>query len=77
MNLLSEEYRHPSQVTRVRLNVYQQPEGFLVTEERIGSATVVATLGLVASREAAEGLVRERAASLRLQRYYRVDATAA
>ncbi len=73
MTVLSEEYRHPNQVTRVRLNVYQQPEGFLVTEERLGSAKVVATLGLVESREDASQLVRERAGSLRLQQYERVD----
>ncbi len=74
MTVLSEEFRHPTQVSRVRLNVYQQPEGFLVTEERLGSAKVVGTLGLVATREEAEALVRERAGSLRLQRYQPVDA---
>ncbi len=73
MNVLVEEYHHPTQPTRVRLNVYQQPEGFLVTEERVGSATVVGTLGLVADREAALALVRDRAGSLRLQRYQRVE----
>ncbi|HXY41156.1 MAG TPA: hypothetical protein VEQ10_15895 [Vicinamibacteria bacterium] len=73
MTVLSEEFRHPTQVSRVRLNVYQQPQGFLVTEERLGSATVVATLGLVGSREDALELVRERAGSLRLQRYQRVE----
>ena len=73
MTVLSEEFRHPTQVSRVRLNVYQQPEGFLVTEERLGSARVVATLGLVRSREDALELVRERAGSLRLQRYEQVD----
>jgi len=73
VTVLSEEFRHPTQVTRVRLNVYQQPEGFLVTEERLGSARVVATLGLVARREDALELVRERAGSLRLQRYELVD----
>jgi len=73
VTVLSEEFRHPTQVSRVRLNVYQQPQGFLVTEERLGSATVVATLGLVGSREDALELVRERAGSLRLQRYQRVE----
>ncbi len=73
MNVLSEEFRHPTQVTRVRLAVYEKPEGFLVTEERVGSATVVGTLGLVADREAALALVRDRAGSLRLQRYQRVE----
>jgi hypothetical protein len=74
MNVLKEEYRHPNQVTLVRLAVYEQPEGFLVTEERIGTATVVGTLGFVDSRERAESLVRDRAGSLRAQRYERVDA---
>ena len=76
MNVLSEEYRHPTQVTRVRLAVYQQPEGFLVTEERLGSAKVVGTLGLVGSQEEAEALVRDRASTLETQRYSRVDPSA-
>jgi hypothetical protein len=73
MNVLSEEYRHPTQTTRVRLVVYQQPEGFLVTEERFGSSKVIGTLGLVGSREEAEALVRDRAQSLEGQRYWRVS----
>ncbi len=40
MNLLQEEFEHPTQVSRVRLRVFPLPEGFLVTEERQGVTTV-------------------------------------
>jgi len=72
MSVLDEEYRHPSQATRVRLVVYEKPEGFLVTEERIGSTTVINTLGLLSSREDALGLARRRAEDLVGQRFTRV-----
>jgi hypothetical protein len=72
--LADDEYRHPSQATRVRLVVYQKPEGFLVTEERIGSTTVVSTLGLVPSREAALDIAGRRGEELVSQRFARVAA---
>lgn len=72
---------HPSQASRVRLRVFhRQPEpavagmgpdqpGFLVTEERIGSRTVVSTLGFLPTREEALARVRSRAGELAQQRY--------
>lgn len=70
MTLATREFAHPTQASRVRLNVYQ-PEtgGFLVTEERDGTRTVVATLGLYDSKEAALARVEERARALEAQRY--------
>jgi hypothetical protein len=70
--LQSEEYRHPTSVDLVRLVVYEQPGGFLVTEERVGSATVVATLGSLPARADAAGLLRLRAAQLESQGFARV-----
>jgi hypothetical protein len=69
MQLLHEEFTHPTQASLVRLRVYQQPEGFLVTEENQGAATVVRTLGLFAARDEAEATVRRRAAQLASQGY--------
>jgi hypothetical protein len=70
MALLQEELAHPSQPSRVRLSVFPDDgEGFLVTEERIGTVTVFNTLGLFADREAAESRLRERHAELVARRY--------
>jgi hypothetical protein len=69
MMLLQEELEHPTQASGVRLRVFERPEGFLVTEERTGTATVFATLGVFESREAAEARVRERVEELARQRY--------
>ena len=33
-----EEYRHATRVDRVRLVLYEQPGGFLVTQERVGES---------------------------------------
>jgi hypothetical protein len=70
MTLYTQVFTHPTQAGRVRLRIYQ-PEtgGFLVTEERQGSTTVVTTLGLFDSREAAQARVEERSRSLARQRY--------
>ncbi len=76
MKLLQEEFEHPTQVSRVRLRIFQLPEGFLVTEERQGSTTVFSTLGLFDRREAAEARVRDRAAQLAAQRYRKVQPAA-
>jgi len=90
MRLMRLELEHPTQASRVALNLYQQPPapnppgidtpsengGFLVTEERIGTTTVIGSLGLFDTREAAEQRFRRRAEELRLQRYRDV-ATAA
>ncbi len=76
MNLLQEEFEHPTQVSRVRLRVFPLPEGFLVTEERQGVTTVFSTLGLFDGRAAAEACVRERAEALRAQRYRKLPPAA-
>jgi len=73
-SVLDEEYRHPSQATRVRLVVWEKPEGF-VTEERVGSTKVVNTLGHVPSRDAALELAGRRSEQLVAQRYARVEAS--
>ncbi|HXB57736.1 MAG TPA: hypothetical protein VN461_23445 [Vicinamibacteria bacterium] len=77
MRLLHEEYEHPTQVGRVGLSVFEQPgEGFLVTEERGGTTTVVKTLGLFERREQARERVRAREAELQAQRYAKVASAA-
>jgi alkylation response protein AidB-like acyl-CoA dehydrogenase len=76
MKLLEEEFAHPTQVSRVRLRIFQLPEGFLVTEERQGVTTVFSTLGLFDRREAAEACVRARAAQLEAQRYLKLQPAA-
>jgi hypothetical protein len=70
MSVMSREFVHPQQASRVRLRVYQ-PEtgGFLVTEERIGAWKVVSTLGLFYRREEALARVEARAGELQRQRY--------
>ena len=67
-----EEYRHPLRVDLVRLALYDVPQGFLVTQESVGSATVIATLGTFAARPGAEALLRERARQLEDQGFARV-----
>ena len=69
MKLLEQTLAHPTQASLVRLNVFALPEGHLVTEERIGTTTVVATLGLFDDRDAALARARSRAAELEAQRY--------
>jgi hypothetical protein len=73
MKILQEAYRHPTQASEVRLNVYERPTGgYLVTEDRLGTATVVATLGLFDGREAALLRAHARARELERQRYRKV-----
>jgi hypothetical protein len=73
VRLLHEEYEHPTQVGRVGLSVFEQPgEGFLVTEERGGTATVVKTIGLFERRELALDRVGERERELQAQRFTKV-----
>ena len=73
MKLLQEEFTHPTQASLVRLRIFPQPEGYLVTEEHQGAATVVRTLGLFDTREDSEASVRTRAAELATQRYRQVS----
>jgi hypothetical protein len=90
MRLMRLELEHPTQASRVALNLYEQAPapnppgidtpsengGFLVTEERIGTTTVISSLGFFDTREAAQERLRKRAEELKLQRYRDV-ATAA
>ena len=76
MKLLQEEFEHPTQASVVRLRVFEQGPGFLVTEERQGAAAVYSTLGLLDTREAAEACVRRRAEQLQAQRYRKVQPAA-
>jgi hypothetical protein len=77
VRLLHEEFEHPTQVGRVGLSVFEQPgEGFLVTEERGGTATVIKTLGLFERRELALERVGARATELQAQRYTKVASAA-
>jgi hypothetical protein len=83
MRLQRLELEHPTQASRVALSLYEQAPapnppgidtpsekgGYLVTEERIGVTTVISSLGLFDSREAAQERFRRRAEELRLQRY--------
>lgn len=86
MTIHSEDYEHPTQASRYRLNVFDQPAesavaglpsgGFLVTEERIGTHTVVATLGGFPDKEAALQCLRQRAAELQRQGWVRLEPAA-
>jgi hypothetical protein len=76
MRIHQETFEHPIQASRVRLTVFEQPEGYLVTEERIGTVTVVATLGLFDEREAALARARMRAHDLQAQQYRPVASAA-
>jgi hypothetical protein len=83
MQIHKEELHHPTQASRVRLNVFEVPPPpnvhgmdalatkghYLVTEDRIGTATVVSTLGTFASREDAVARARRRVDELKAQRY--------
>ena len=89
MLIQREEFGHPTQASRVRLNVFEQPAGgspveglpdeggFLVTEERIGTVTVVSTLGFFTAREEAVQRLRRRAAELQRQSYRALAQSAA
>jgi hypothetical protein len=82
MRIQQEELQHPTQASRVRLNVFEVPPPphvygmealakgrYLVTEDRIGTTTVVATLGTFASREDAVAHAQRRADELKTQHY--------
>jgi hypothetical protein len=71
-----EQFEHPVQASRVRLRVFEQPEGYLVTEERIGTTTVVATLGSFSERDVALGRVADRVRDLEAQQYRAVASVA-
>ena len=90
MLIFQESYEHPTQASRVRINVYEQTAapnppgidlpttggGYLVTEDRIGTTTVVATLGFFEGKEDALARARRRIEELKAQRYRPVPAAA-
>jgi hypothetical protein len=89
MLIVSEVFEHPTQVSKVRINVYEQPPspnapgidlpttgGYLVTEERIGTTKVIATLGFFDRKEDALARARRRAEELKAQRYQPLSAAA-
>jgi hypothetical protein len=91
MRIHTEELQHPTQASVVRLNVYElkappapvhgmeallRHGSYLVTEDRIGTTKVVATVGRFATREQALERARQRAAELEAQKYRRLPASA-
>jgi hypothetical protein len=90
MVIFSETLEHPTQVSKVRINVYEQPPtpnapgidtpttggGYLVTEERIGTTKVIATLGFFDRKDDALARARRRADELKAQLYRPVPAAA-
>jgi hypothetical protein len=69
LKILEQSLAHPTQASGVRVSVFSLPEGHLVTEERTGTTTVVATLGLFDGRDAALARARGRVSELERQRY--------
>jgi hypothetical protein len=69
VGVLARQLVHPSQASRVLLRLYDQGGRFLVTEERRGTVTVVATLGSFDTREAALARLQARESQLLAQRY--------
>ena len=83
MVIAQQEFEHPRQASRVRLNLYRyapppeervegmlpQEAGFLLTEERVGTTTVVASLGFFADDTPARARFQERAEELARQGY--------
>jgi hypothetical protein len=81
MRIFQQDYEHPTQASRARLNVYRyQPaaeervsgmlprqDGFLLTEERVGTTTVVSTLGFYPVEAEARARMQTRAAELARQ----------
>lgn len=77
MRIFSSEFEHSTQAGRVRLSVFEEGgKGSPATEERIGTVTVVATLGLFRRRGEAPARVEGRGRELALQRYRALAAPA-
>jgi hypothetical protein len=76
MRIFRSELVHPTQASRVGLSVFESPRGFLVTEDRSGPSTVVATLGLYDGREEALERAESRVEELQAQRYRPVSPAA-
>jgi hypothetical protein len=83
MRIVTHEFEHPRQASRVRLNLYRylpppeervegmlpEQEGVLLTEERVGTTTVVASLGFFAGEAEGRARFQERAEELTRQGY--------
>ena len=83
MRIDQQELEHPRQASRVRLNLYRyeppaeervagmlpHQSGFLLTEERAGTTTVVSSLGFFAEEDSARARLRQRAEELAGQGY--------
>ncbi|HET8645471.1 MAG TPA: hypothetical protein VFO85_08300, partial [Vicinamibacteria bacterium] len=81
MRILQQEFAHPRQVSRLRLNLYRYAppaearvagllpvqEGYHLTEERVSSTPVVASLGFFAEEAAARERFARRAEELARQ----------
>jgi hypothetical protein len=81
MRILQQDYQHPTQASGLRLNLYRyappagdgvpgmlpRQDGFLLTEERIGSGAVVSTLGFFADEAPARAALDRRAEALARQ----------
>jgi hypothetical protein len=81
MRILQQEYEHPTQASRLRLNLYRYappaqqavagllPDqgGYHLTEDRIGAGTVVAGLGFFADERQARERFARRAEQLARQ----------
>lgn len=72
MTPYTEEYRHPTQASAL-LSIFDTPQGgYLVTESRPGTSTVIASLGVYANRGDALARVTDRGRELAAQRFERV-----
>jgi hypothetical protein len=83
MRIDQQELEHPRQTSRVRLNLYRylppaeervagmlpHQEGYLLTEDRIGTTVVVASRGFFAGEAEARARMKERADELAAQGY--------
>ena len=64
-------FEHPVRAGTIRVDVFEQGGGYLVTEARDGAATVYATLGWFDKKDAALARAAERARQLEIQHYKR------
>lgn len=91
MRIHHDVFEHPTQASRLTLNVYEQQvsadavaaddeirgvSGYLVTEAWLGSSKVVRTLGFFRVKDEAMACVRERAETLQKQSWRPVPSAA-
>jgi hypothetical protein len=74
MKIQESTFAHPVRADQVRVTVYRDGAGFLVTEARNGTSIVFATLGAYDSQDAAIERAQKRINELLRQRYTKVDA---